>query len=66
MVSLSLKPPEEIFQADFHLWPTAFHGVENYRVALTAAPMFRFLLNGVLVCDSDLRAAAPCLHSLCL
>ena len=68
MVSLSLKPPEEIFQADFHFWPTAFHGVENYRVALTAAPMFRFLLNGVLVCAAifalQLLVCIPCAYAL--
>jgi multiple sugar transport system permease protein len=68
MVSLSLKPPEEIFQADFHLWPTAFHGVENYRVALTAAPMFRFLLNGLLVCAAifalQLLVCIPCAYAL--
>jgi multiple sugar transport system permease protein len=68
MVSLSLKPPEEIFQADFHFWPTAFHGVENYRVALTAAPMFRFLLNGLLVCAAifalQLLVCIPCAYAL--
>lgn len=68
MVSLSLKPPEEIFQADFHLWPTAFHGIENYRVALTAAPMFRFLLNGLLVCAAifalQLLVCIPCAYAL--
>jgi multiple sugar transport system permease protein len=68
MVSLSLKPPEEIFQVDFHLWPTAFHGVENYRVALTAAPMFRFLLNGLLVCAAifalQLLVCIPCAYAL--
>jgi multiple sugar transport system permease protein len=67
-VSLSLKPPEEIFQADFHLWPAAFHGVENYRVALTAAPMFRFLLNGLLVCAAifalQLLVCIPCAYAL--
>ena len=68
MVSLSLKPPEEIFQPDFHLWPTAFHGIENYRVALTAAPMFRFLLNGLLVCAAifalQLLVCIPCAYAL--
>jgi multiple sugar transport system permease protein len=68
MVSLSLKPPEEIFQAGFQLWPTAFHGVENYRVALTAAPMFRFLLNGLLVCAAifalQLLVCIPCAYAL--
>ncbi len=68
MVSLSLKPPEEIFQADFHLWPTSFHGFENYRIALTAAPMFRFLLNGLLVCAAifalQLLVCIPCAYAL--
>jgi multiple sugar transport system permease protein len=68
MVSLSLKPPEEIFQPDFHLWPTAFHGIENYRAALTAAPMFRFLLNGLLVCAAifalQLLVCIPCAYAL--
>jgi multiple sugar transport system permease protein len=68
MVSLSLKPPEEIFQPDFHLWPTAFHGVENYRAALTAAPMFRFLLNGLMVCAAifalQLLVCIPCAYAL--
>jgi multiple sugar transport system permease protein len=68
MVSLSLKPPEEIFQADFHFWPTAFHGFENYRVALTAAPMFRFLFNGLLVCAAifalQLLVCIPCAYAL--
>jgi multiple sugar transport system permease protein len=68
MVSLSLKPPDEIFQADFHLWPTVFHGVENYRIALTAAPMLRFLANGVLVCAAifalQLLVCVPCAYAL--
>lgn len=68
MVSLSLKPAEEIFQADFHLWPATFHGVQNYRAALTAAPMFRFLLNGLLVCAAifalQLLVCVPCAYAL--
>jgi multiple sugar transport system permease protein len=68
MVSLSSKPPDEIFQPDFHLWPRTFHGVENYRVALTAAPMLRFLLNGVFVCAVifvlQLAVCVPCAYAL--
>ncbi len=68
MVSLSLKPPDEIFQPDFHLWPQTFHGVENYHVALTAAPMLRFLLNGVFVCAVifalQLVICVPCAYAL--
>lgn len=68
MISLSLKPPDEIFQPDFHLWPNTFHGVENYRVALTAAPMLRFLFNGFFVCvvifALQLVICVPCAYAL--
>jgi multiple sugar transport system permease protein len=68
MVSLSLKPPEEIFQADFHLWPTAFMGSRTTASRLTAAPMFRFLLNGLLVCAAifalQLLVCIPCAYAL--
>lgn len=68
MVSLSLKPPGEIFQTGFHFWPTTFHGVENYRIALTSAPMFRFLLNGLIVCGAiftlQLLVCVPCAYAL--
>ncbi|MFH1558697.1 MAG: carbohydrate ABC transporter permease [Pseudomonadota bacterium] len=68
MISLSLKPPQEIFQADFHLWPTQFYGFENYRIAFTAAPMFTFLLNGLMVCAAiftlQLLVCVPCAYAL--
>jgi multiple sugar transport system permease protein len=68
MLSLSVKPPEEIFQPAFHLWPQAFHGFENYRAALTAAPMHRFLLNGLLVCAAifllQMLVCVPCAYAL--
>src|SRR5262249_25965193 len=68
MVSLSLKAPEEIFQANFHFWPTAFHGGDNYRLALTTTPMARFLLNGLLVCAAifalQLLVCVPCAYAL--
>lgn len=50
MVSLSLKPPGEIFRASFSFWPERFNGVENYTAALTKAPLLQYMLNGVLVC----------------
>jgi multiple sugar transport system permease protein len=61
MVSLSLKPTAEIFQPEFHLWPQHFHGVENYRAAVTAAPMLRFLFNGVLL---QMLVCVPCAYAL--
>src|SRR5262249_56565851 len=39
MVSLSLKPPHEIFANAWRLWPSTFYGVENYRAALSAGPL---------------------------
>ncbi|MDE5447012.1 ABC transporter permease subunit [Bradyrhizobium sp. CSA207] len=50
MVSLSIKPPGEIFRAGFSLWPEQFYGVENYTRALTKAPLPQYMLNGVIVC----------------
>ena len=68
MLSLSLKPPEEIFQPEFHLWPQSFQGLENYRIAFTAAPMFRFLLNGIFVCATifllQMLVCVPCAYAL--
>lgn len=68
MVSLSLKPPAEIFQPVFRLWPTSFYGLENYGAAFTAVPMLRFLLNGALVCGLifalQLLVCVPCAYAL--
>ncbi|MET4213847.1 carbohydrate ABC transporter permease [Bradyrhizobium sp. LA2.1] len=50
MVSLSLKPPEEIFQGSFSLLPQSWHATQNYSRAMTASPLPRFMLNGVLIC----------------
>lgn len=68
MVSLSLKPPGEIFQASFRLLPETWHAYANYAHALTAAPLPRFLLNGVIVCTAILAlqilVAAPAAYAL--
>ncbi|BAM86974.1 binding-protein-dependent transport systems inner membrane component [Bradyrhizobium oligotrophicum S58] len=50
MVSLSLKPPGEIFRASFTLLPEHWYAIENYTRALTTAPLPRFLVNGIVVC----------------
>jgi len=49
MVSTSLKPPSEILTSSLHLWPTHFHGYENYRDAFTTLLLGRYLLNGAIV-----------------
>jgi multiple sugar transport system permease protein len=68
MISLSLKPTPEIFQPEFRLWPQTFHGFENYRTALTTAPMHRFLLNGLFVCAAifllQMLVCVPCAYAL--
>lgn len=50
MLSLSIKPPNEIFDASFSLFPSQFWGLENYRTALSSVPLLKFMLNGVIVC----------------
>ena len=68
MLSLSIKPADEIFQSDFHLLPSNLEGLDNYRVVFTNAPMLRFLFNGVLVCGSifilQLLVCIPCAYAL--
>jgi multiple sugar transport system permease protein len=68
MISLSLKPPGEIFLASFALLPTEWYAWQNYTAALTRAPLPRFLMNGVFVCGAILIAqiavCAPCAYAL--
>jgi multiple sugar transport system permease protein len=54
MLSLSLKPPGEIFRQSFSLLPEKWFVIENYTKAMTAAPLPRFMLNGVIVCAAIL------------
>jgi multiple sugar transport system permease protein len=68
MVSLSFKPPGEIFQTSFSILPQHWHAYENYLKALTTAPLPRFLLNGAIVCAAILAlqilVCAPCAYAL--
>ena len=68
MVSLSIKPPGELFQARFALLPQEFHGVENYMEALTSVPFPRFMANGAFVAFAvvtlQILVAAPCAYAL--
>jgi multiple sugar transport system permease protein len=50
MVSLSLKPPGEIFRASFSFFPQQWYVVENYTRAITTAPLLRYMANGFFVC----------------
>lgn len=68
MVSLSIKPPGEIFRANFSFWPAHFYGVENYTKALTEAPLPRYMGNGLFVCSLilvlQIIVCAPCAYAL--
>lgn len=68
MVVTSIKPPDEIFTATLRLWPRHVAALENYRHALTSAPLLRFALNGLIVCGGilavQLLVAIPCAYAL--
>jgi multiple sugar transport system permease protein len=48
MAATSLKPQQEIFQPGIHLLPTTVTW-SNYLIAVQKVPLWRFLLNGVIV-----------------
>ena len=54
MVSASTKPLDEIFRASLSILPEHFAGGENYGKVFARIPVFRYLLNGVLVCGGIL------------
>ncbi|WP_342739948.1 carbohydrate ABC transporter permease [Bradyrhizobium sp. B117] len=68
MVSLSLKPPGEIFREHFSFLPEQWYAIQNYGKALTSAPLPRYMANGVLVCAAILALqiliCAPCAYAL--
>ncbi|TYO61050.1 carbohydrate ABC transporter permease [Bradyrhizobium hipponense] len=68
MVSLSLKPPGEIFREHFSFLPEQWYALQNYSKALTSAPLPRYMGNGVLVCAAILTlqilTCAPCAYAL--
>ncbi|CDZ40650.1 Sugar ABC transporter, permease protein [Neorhizobium galegae bv. officinalis] len=68
MVITSLKTPDEVFLADFHLFPSKWGATDNYISAFTEAPLLRLMLNGAFVSLSILVIqvviAAPCAYAL--
>jgi multiple sugar transport system permease protein len=68
MLVTSIKPPAEVFDAGFRLWPRRFFGAENYGYALSKAPLLRFMANGIIVCGGillvQLLVAIPCAYAL--
>nr|WP_319514973.1 carbohydrate ABC transporter permease [uncultured Cohaesibacter sp.] len=67
MISLSLKPADEIFQDSIQLLPSHFKW-SNYVVAFTKMPLWRFLINGIIVCGGililQILIAVPCAYAL--
>lgn len=68
MVSLSLKPPNEIFTTSFSILPHQWYAIENYSRAITEAPLPRYMLNGFIVCAAilglQILVCAPCAYAL--
>jgi len=68
MLSLSLKPPAEIFAAELRLLPQTWHAVENYSAAFSKQPLARYIFNGFLVTGAifaaQMLAAVPCAYAL--
>lgn len=68
MVTVSLKPPGEIFAPEFALLPKTWYAAENYAHAFSKQPLARFILNGFLVTASIFTAqallAVPCAYAL--
>lgn len=68
MISISLKPPGEVFAANFSLLPQQWHAIENYTLAFTKQPLLRFILNGLFVAICIFAAQAlvalPCAYAL--
>jgi len=68
MVSLSLKPPQEIFTINPSLFPKVWYAWENYSLAFKAQPLLRYVLNGVIVTLTiftvQVLVAVPCAYAL--
>ncbi len=67
MISISLKPPDEIFTRHVSLLPDRI-AWENYAIAVTSVPLGRFLMNGVIVCSGilffQMLFSVPCAYAL--
>ncbi|MEL6100370.1 MAG: carbohydrate ABC transporter permease [Pseudomonadota bacterium] len=68
MVSSSLKPTDEVFDADFSIWPKTFAGWDNYYNVFFEQPYLTFLMNSFIVCVGillvQLITAVPAAYAL--
>lgn len=68
MISSSLKPTDEVYDADFSIIPKTFKGFENYYGVLFDQPYLTFLGNSLFVCGGilllQLATAIPAAYAL--
>ncbi|MET3581467.1 multiple sugar transport system permease protein [Mesorhizobium robiniae] len=68
MLLASFTAQSEIFNGGLLPSPSFVGAIENYTTALTAIPLFRFMLNGVIVCGAilvlQILIAVPCGYAL--
>ncbi|MEO0861855.1 MAG: carbohydrate ABC transporter permease [Pseudomonadota bacterium] len=50
MISSSMKPTDEVYDADFSIIPKTFKGFENYYGVIFEQPYLIFLMNSMIVC----------------
>jgi multiple sugar transport system permease protein len=64
MIVTAFRPAQEVFSGSFSWLPQQFVGWDNFRTALTDAPLLRYMLNGAIVCAGvlvvQLATAIPC------
>ena len=67
MISLSLKPADQIFAPGINFIPNRWEW-SNYIKAFQSVPLFQFLKNGVIVCGAilffQIFLAVPCAYAL--
>jgi multiple sugar transport system permease protein len=68
MLSVSIKPQEEVFRSALSLWPENPAFAQNYGKVLATIPVWTFLRNGLIVCFGILAFqilfAAPAAYAL--
>ncbi|WP_299590169.1 carbohydrate ABC transporter permease [uncultured Tateyamaria sp.] len=68
MISSSMKPTDEVYDADFSIIPKTFKGFENYYGVIFEQPYLVFLMNSMIVCVGiliiQLLTAIPAAYAL--
>jgi multiple sugar transport system permease protein len=68
MLSVSIKPQDEVFKASLSLWPDNPSLILNYGKVLRTIPIGTYVINGVIVCTGilffQILFAAPAAYAL--